>query len=148
MGTSRARRLQDHRASMKTTPRAKKYALVCVFVIILDTALGWSRLVLAVSAVTGWAVHRIATTFGLLMPGTRGKTYLGETFGVGMPWIEEVGQLLGTTFTTSLAVFLGLLLYHRVTFKHRRDSVTRCGNCSYDLHGIAIPRCPECGKTI
>jgi hypothetical protein len=65
--------------------------------------------------------------------------------------VGGVSGVLGLALAGAILVIYGVILLrttrryvlHRV--REHRYKRGRCGNCLYDLRGLAEPRCPECG---
>jgi hypothetical protein len=57
---------------------------------------------------------------------------------------------LAALITVLLVVVLATLLIYRHTRRWlrlgmKKTNETRCARCDYDLTGLDLPRCPECG---
>lgn len=113
------------------------YALYC-----------WSDISLFFDECCGWMTFRVAKACGILIPGTYDRTYFGTLFGVGPGWLYRLADDITAIVVAAPPVIVGILIYHWLTFRHRRDAFTRCGNCEYILRGLIYPRCPECGKDV
>ncbi len=67
-----------------------------------------------------------------------------------MPPIIFKSLLLGTFFFSLTAIFLFAvrMFVRRTLTRRRRDAAERKCRCGYILKGLALPRCPECGRAI
>jgi hypothetical protein len=65
------------------------------------------------------------------------------------PRIAAVHWAIVATLRLSWVLVLCILVYHWIVFPFfARGKLPRCQWCGYILHGIAAPRCPECGEAI
>ncbi len=56
--------------------------------------------------------------------------------------------MLAIPIVLLVVVILALGWIRRTALARLRDDTRRCRRCGYDLRGLEIPRCPECGCVI
>lgn len=60
-------------------------------------------------------------------------------------WGAISGAIVGGTSALSVQIFWRRPLQREIRRELNRRGVPICVRCGYNLHGLAEPRCPECG---
>ncbi|MFQ5489600.1 MAG: hypothetical protein ACE5GE_02660 [Phycisphaerae bacterium] len=99
-----------------------------------------------------WTISRVILTI-LLVPGSVAVAFAGfGLWAICSPGNSTEYGILIAAFCWLIAWVAGTVIVWRETnFEavQRRAAVfdrhLKCPGCGYDLHGLDVPRCPECG---